>query len=76
MKLSREQKIRIARFLTLHPHVTQTSVAELFDVSCSTVAGIMHEYAIADRPKFEDWVNFRYGQFTDALNSDQEPLFI
>ena len=56
MKLSREQKIRIARFLTLHPHVTQTAVAELFDVSCSTIAGIMKEHGIYDRVAWEYYV--------------------
>ena len=76
MKLSKEQKIRIARFLTLHPHVTQTAVAELFDVSCSTIAGIMKEHGFHNHEKWHRYVFSRYRAQIESSNSDQDPLYL
>ena len=56
MKLSPEQKCRIAAFMDLYPQVTQSDMAGLLDVSRTTITTIAGNFSVVDHTSFRNYV--------------------
>ncbi len=49
MKLTKDQKTRIAVFMTTYPLVSHMDVAELFNVARTTITRVVHDFAVPNQ---------------------------
>lgn len=66
MKLTQGQKIRIAVFHDLYPNVSHRDLADLFEVSRTSISGVIQTYSITDEKKRREFFAMRRDYLLEA----------